>query len=499
MAKSKNSKKKILTALGIIGAVLILGSVLYLKFKPPAALEIASAAARVGDITQLLGTTGKVTGENHGNFDVLSGMKVLEVNVKVGERVTAGQVLAAFDESTLNSQVAEKQAAYNVALSTYENSKAAAATAKSQLAAAKERLAEIDKEIAAAQSASDTSSKAATLPETLLSSITGLLRGDISQVAQGLQSVTSLLGGGSALGFDMSALTGSSTLEMEKMQLQLQQTVLEAQAGNTLGSVYQSLADTAKTALDETKAVTDLARGGWVAEKDGIVREINVVPGEVFVNEQNSAASAPDISSILALVQGGGTAGLGDLLASMLGGTGKTYGMSLEYYPFTAAVVFNKYDVLKVKVGQKATITTPSGGLLEGELTFISPVADSASGSVDISAIIGTGSSEAGVAAKISIPEPDSSVIIGLDVGISLEVNSTQDAVLIPIEAVMRDENGHYVWKYNADTKTAEQVPVELGLLDKSSHQVLSGLSEGDVILTQVPPELTADRKVKLK
>ena len=504
MAKRKGTKKKVFTVLGIVCAVLIVASVLWIQLKPPAALEVAYANASVGDITQVLETSGKVVGENPGNYDILDGIKVLEVHVGVGERIHAGQLLATFDEQALNSELAKKQQAYNAALSTYQNCKDSAAAARQQLKQVNDRIAEIDKEIAKRneQSANTTTptQPSVSLPDSLLNSLRGLLQGDLSQVMQGMQSIGNLMGGGSALGYDMSAILGSmgtSSLDMEKMQLQLQVTMLEAQSSDAFSGIYESLVDSAKAALDETRAVIDQARGGWVAQHDGLVREVNITAGEVFKNENGGSSQQMDVASILALMQGN-SAGLGDMVGSLMGGSSKTYGMRLEYFPLTATVIFNKFDVLKVQVGQRATISTPAGNQIEGELTFINPVAES-SGGMDIGSILGSGGSESGVSAKISIPYPDESVIIGLEVGISLEVSSAESAVLIPIEAVMRNENGNFVWKYDSETRTAVQVPVELGLLSKTSRQVISGITADDIVLTRVPSELTEERRVRLK
>jgi len=510
MAKAKKNRKKILTVLGIICAALAVVAALWFRFKPPAALEVSHASASLGSITQTLDTSGRVMGENKGNLSMLDGIKVLEVSVGVGERISAGQVLATFDEPALEAELNKKQQAYNTALSTYQNSKATAASAKEQLTQVNVRIEEIDKEIAerAAKkenAAEPESTQPSGQSQNLLSTIRGLLQGDLSQIMQGLNSVTSLLGGGSALGYDMSSMMGSSSLEMEKMQLQLQLTVLEAQAGDTLSGVYESLVSSAKSALEETRAVVEKARGGWVAENDGIVREISVKAGEVFINPQGGASQGADMAAIGALLTGGGDADLSGMLGSLMstGGTGKTYGMVLEYYPFTATFILNKNNMQQVRVGQTAIITTPAGNQITGELIYKSPVAESGGSAVDISSLLGSGSSEAGVAAKVSIPVPDESVIIGMDVNISLELNTAEDALLIPLTAVQRNESGNYVWVYDPASGVVSQTPVELGMFDRANRQVLSGLSEEDIVLLpksqQDAADLTAGRKVKLK
>ncbi|MDR0884467.1 MAG: hypothetical protein LBN05_07680 [Oscillospiraceae bacterium] len=509
----KKSKKRLLTALAIVLVVGLLGGWAWLEFKPEPPLEVAYSDASTGNITQLLDKSGTVVAENHGNFDVLNGMKTLEVKVKVGERVTAGQVLATFDESTLNSELSEKQAAYDVAQKTYKNALASTAEAKKTLEENKARLAEIEKQLeeqaavaAAAALNPTTAAPTPSLPESLLNTIRDLLGGDISSVLKGVSSVTSLLGGGSALGFDMSALTGSmgsSSLEMEKMQLQLTQTLAETQASGTLNSVYKNLVDTAKAALEETQAVINQARGGWLAETDGIVREINVVPGEVFENKENAAAASStlDLSSVLALVQGGGQAGLSDMLAGLLGGTGKTFGLSLEYYPFTADVLMDVADIGNLFVGQEAIIKT-RGGDIAGKVSYISAVAESSSGGLDIGSLLGSGgSASSGVPVKISITAPNEHVFINDTVNLSIPIKSAENAVLLPFEAVQRDEHGYYVWLYNGEGTIARH-SVELGMRDSTQYEILSGLTDGQRVVRTLKEEtrtITDGARVQFK
>ena len=61
------------------------------------------------------------------------------------------------------------------------------------------------------------------------------------------------------------------------------------------------------------------------------------------------------------------------------------------------------------------------------------------SSGVDISSLIGSGSAN-GVDAKVTIDNPTSSVIIGLDVDISIDVDSKNNVLLVPSEAVKNDK-----------------------------------------------------------
>lgn len=106
--------------------------------------------------------------DNTEAYTAITGVKVTAVNVKVGDSVKAGDVLAQFDVSTLNPQLKEYKTAYDKALKAYNDSVSATNTAKQNKANAAAQMntvnAEIDrleKEIKAAEDA-----KSQTTPDT---------------------------------------------------------------------------------------------------------------------------------------------------------------------------------------------------------------------------------------------------------------------------------------------------------------------------------------------
>ncbi|MBW2715877.1 MAG: efflux RND transporter periplasmic adaptor subunit, partial [Deltaproteobacteria bacterium] len=66
---------------------------------------------------------------------------------------------------------------------------------------------------------------------------------------------------------------------------------------------------------------------------------------------------------------------------------------------------------------------------------------------------------------------------------VELEVERTEQAVVIPESAVARDAVGSYVWKVGADS-IAERAAVELGTRRDGQVVIVSGLGPGDTIVT---------------
>ena len=81
--------------------------------------------------------------------------------------------------------------------------------------------------------------------------------------------------------------------------------------------------------------------------------------------------------------------------------------------------------------------------------------------------------------------QPDSLIVKlvpGMDVDIAVMLAESKNTLLLPLQAVQRDEtSGSYVNLVQADG-SFKQVPVTLGLHDYATVEVLSGLQDGDMV-----------------
>ena len=106
-----------------------------------------------------------------------------------------------------------------------------------------------------------------------------------------------------------------------------------------------------------------------------------------------------------------------------------------------------------------------------------------------------------GVDAQVTIENPTQSIIVGLDVDISIDLDSKDNVLLVPTEAIKSNKDGSYVYIYDPDTKRITASPVEVGLSDNQYYEVISGCSEGDIIVTSSPTGVTLEdgQKVAVK
>lgn len=497
MLKSWSIKKKVFTSAFVIITLALIAGLLYYMFKPDPAPKVILTSVFSGDVTQTLDATGTVESANQDVFPILDGTKVLTVNFRVGDKIKKGDLLATFDTSSLNNLVNDKQKAYNTAYETYSNAKSAATTSSTDLVQLEKDIKTIEAQINELESniaSADNSGTAAESSQTLLDKITAMFGDSI---------LINLLKGRGSSGFDLSSITGMSaeqtkltSLQLELLQLKAKQTIAKAQASGTLESTLKSFYESSLEDLNTTKAAVENLKTGWIAKEDGIVREVKIADGQLYKNV-SAINTTLDLSSIINLLSSNSeSADIMSIVKQYL--TPNATGMVVEYYPFAASFVLGKYDVLKVSMDQDAKITAPNGSVFDGKITYISPVA-STSSSINISSILGTSGSSSGVEAKVSIPNPDSGVIIGFDVDISIDVDKAENAILVPAEAIQFDSEGSYVFLYNSKTKRVTRTQVKTGIFSGSLYQIVAGCEVGDVIIKAPPMTLVDGDKVSIE
>lgn len=106
---------------GGVATVLVLGGVLFVQNsgRSGAAAYVTSAAVR-SDITQRVVLSGVVTRDNQATLTFDSPGTVTEVRVKVGDRVTAGQPIAAIDAAALRATRLQAEAQLAIAVATLD-------------------------------------------------------------------------------------------------------------------------------------------------------------------------------------------------------------------------------------------------------------------------------------------------------------------------------------------------------------------------------------------
>ena len=156
MQQKKKKNKKVIILCSIL-AVVVLSAIAYMIFKPDEKLAVSTVEVTKQTINETLDTTGTVSTASEKTYALIDKVKVKTVNVKVGDTVKAGDVLATFDVSSLEAALNEKENNYQKALAAYNKAKNEASSASKSIASTKKQISDLEKQIETLKAKSNTS------------------------------------------------------------------------------------------------------------------------------------------------------------------------------------------------------------------------------------------------------------------------------------------------------------------------------------------------------
>ncbi len=266
-------------------------------------------------------------------------------------------------------------------------------------------------------------------------------------------------------GVDWSAIgTGiasNSTVQLTALELRLtalyaQRELYQLNASDNTVYAQKQIADTTKSALDAVEEAGAELEAGWTAAFDGTITACDIFPGEQ---------------------------------TSLLSG-----GITLENLStMVVTLSLGEYDIHKVKVGMPATITTAYGTYTGQVLTkaptatggsdssLLDSMGSSIAGISGLSSLTATG---AGVEVTVSVDSPDENIIAGFEADVEIKAGDHQNIVTVPIESLVLEKTGSYVYLYDEETQTVTKTLIETGAVSDSVYEVKSGLNVGDRVIS---------------
>lgn len=141
----KNKKKTIIIA--VCAAVIIIAAAIGISVFAVQNSVTAVSLHTVGsnDIYEVVNATGEVSSGAVKEYKVGSVATVKEVFVKTGDEVKQGDLIATFDTSKFDSEIASLQSSYKQAKASYNESVEAQKAAKNNLAQVQKQIAELEK------------------------------------------------------------------------------------------------------------------------------------------------------------------------------------------------------------------------------------------------------------------------------------------------------------------------------------------------------------------
>jgi len=153
-----------------------------------------------------------------------------------------------------------------------------------------------------------------------------------------------------------------------------------------------------------------------------------------------------------------------------------------------AQATFNETDVVSIKVGQKATITFDAlpDLTLTGKVSEVDPVGTVSQGVVSYNVQVALDDTS------------NTSIKPGMSDTVGIIVNTKPDVLLVPNSAITTQQNNSYVQLMGADGKPV-QTQVVAGSSNDTSTEIVSGLKEGDTIVTKTVASTAAQTQTQAR
>ena len=263
---------------------------------------------------------------------------------------------------------------------------------------------------------------------------------------------------------------GLASAQIQLAALYAQKEVYTITASASTVNAQKQAKDAAKKAYDTVKDARDDLAKGWTAEFSGVITTCDIESGS-----QTTALST---------------------------------GITLENMKKRVVTIsLGEYDVHKVKEGMSATVKT-AYGTYDGVVASIAPTAtggskgsmlDSVGSMAGISGLSSLTNSGAGVECKVVVDHPDENIIVGFDADVEIVTGTYTDVPCVPIESIVLEKEGTYVYLYNEKDEAVTKTKIETGATSDTSYEVTSGLSVGDRIVATPQTDYEEDTfKVKV-
>ncbi len=254
----------------------------------------------------------------------------------------------------------------------------------------------------------------------------------------------------------------------DRARVTLEQAERDLTQGRSLSTsnlIAQKELEDRETAFEQARLALESAEEQLrIVEQSGVssrVRSLNVVAPAAGVVIRLGAEEG---ESVLA-----GTMTLG-------GGTELVTIADLSSLMIEATV--NEVDIGKVALDQQVTITVDAypNEEWEGRISFIAPAAR-----------VETDTRVRVFDVEVEVVNPDVRLRPGMTANIDIRGEQKTDVLTIPVESVFRKAGRDVV--YRVENGRPVEAPVELGLVDIARAEIVEGLTEGDLVSLEEPPD----------
>jgi multidrug efflux pump subunit AcrA (membrane-fusion protein) len=435
-----------LVGLGLV-AVLLVGLIARdTVFAQPAAVAIRTATADRGTVTSVVSGTGSLLPAGRMNVSFKQTGVLTEVDVKVGDKVTTGQVLARIDASAQQAALASAQASLASAqanLQATQTPVTAAQTAQlnHQLSAAQQNYNDTVASVNATNQAD-----AATVANDQAK-----VNADCPSGAQCSQEQTQLANDKTKQNSD--AISGQSRINSASQQITSARDNLAVQTQVRPNALASSQAQVAQAQAQVQAAQLALNQTTLTAPTSGVVISINGVAGETA---GSGTAQAPG--------------SIAPQPASGTGGASSGFMVIDDNSSFVAVMPFAETDAARLSANQTTSMTFDAipNLTISGHVLSISPSATVVSNVVDYYV-------------SFVLNRTDPRLREGMTANASVTVAQADNAVRVP-NAAVRTTGGTTTVSI---LSKGQQVTTEVitGVVGDTYTEIKAGLNEGDTVV----------------
>ncbi len=457
MKMEKKKMKKIKPWMIIVAVVIILFVIVGVavsKFASSVGTPVEVTEAFKGDVAQTVDASGTVASEETKIYFADVTAKVDTVAVSAGQPVKKGDLLLSYNTEDLEKMM--KQTDLETKISTYGADAAIIGINDAQNKAAE-----------AAVNYEDAKKYVAHYTEC------------VGQASALLEKATELSGQQAAL-----------ASEIKKLEKALKSNPDDKASAKALKAAQKELEKVTKELaaydINEIKKTLEVCSGD-LAEYKALLKEYELTkegdPAAALNVAQQAASkemaqlSKKSVEQQLADAKEGVKADFDGVVSDVTAVVGQTATEGLQLFTvhntnkLKVALSVTKYDVQKLEVGQTAEVTI-NGNKYTGSVSKISRIASA------------NASGAAVVDVEIHIDNPDDAIILGMEAKVSVQTAEEKGILLIPSASVNYSSDG--IFCYVLVDGIIEKRDIETGISDDENIQVISGLKEGDKVITSV-------------
>ena len=412
---------------------------------------IETGEAMRGDITALVSATGSIAPEARASVVFRASGEVREVLIERGDQVKKGQVLARLDVRAL--EIAGAQAELAMRISELQ-------LARLEVDPNEEDLVAALASVASAEESLNVLLEAPTERDVDLAKLS------VDQAMNNLWSAQASRD--STAGSPMSSAGAIASAEGGVANAEIAVRLAKIQYTQTLEGASEQAIMAAETQLAQAQASLSRLREG-PSEEDLEMSRLQVEQSRLSLESallrlEDAAVIAPFDAVVVDVW----------LRESELASPSGPAIVLVDVSRFQTDVFIDELDIGRIEIGQEVNLELDAfpDEELKGEITHIDAIGTASQGLVTYKVTIDLGNPSLAV-------KPD------MTVGVKIIVAGKENVLLVPRQAVRRDQEGKYV--EILDGADLKRVSVDTGISDEDYTEIMSGLKEGDEIVTKKP------------